>query len=210
MRWLVIWLAANDSGAGCRDGAAVLWADHAGGCSASRNSSTAATSTQLWHVRLARGLAHRREGSAEPGGPEAKTHCSAFVAAMAERRGAYVLRPPEHKQNLLANAQMRWLREHGAERGWRTPCLLCRGAEAANRGELVLEAFENPNPHSPAISRSCGRARRRARNWIEMVRRRPRPASRTRSAPRPRPASATTRAPGRRAAPATCATTPTP
>src|SRR4051812_46582536 len=48
------------------------------------------------------------EDRAVPGGPEAKPHCSAFVAARAERVGIYVLRPPQHRQSLLANAQMRW------------------------------------------------------------------------------------------------------
>lgn len=98
-----------------------------------------------WHVDWQTGDKDRPE----PGGPEAKTHCSAFVAAMAKRVGVYVLRPPEHPQNLLANAQMRWLREHGAEQGWRTLASDVEAQAAANRGELVLEAFENPNPHRP-------------------------------------------------------------
>jgi hypothetical protein len=98
-----------------------------------------------WHVDWRTGEKDR----AEPGGPEAKSHCSAFVAAMAEQLGAYVLRPPEHRQELLANAQMRWLREDGAEQGWQTLPSYVEAQEAANRGELVLEAFENPNPHRP-------------------------------------------------------------
>ena len=44
---------------------------------------------------------------------------------------------------------MRWLREHGAEHGWRTLASDVAAQEAANRGELVLEAFENPDPHRP-------------------------------------------------------------
>lgn len=98
-----------------------------------------------WHVDWRTGEADR----AEPGGREAKTHCSAFVAAMAERVGIYVLRPPEHSQELLANAQMRWLREHGAEHGWYTLQTGADAQAAANRGELVLEAFENPDRHKP-------------------------------------------------------------
>lgn len=98
-----------------------------------------------WHVDWRTGEKDR----ATPGGPEAKTHCSAFVAAMAERIGAYVLRPPEHRQELLANAQMRWLREHGTAYGWRSLPSDVAAQTAANRGELVLEAFENPNPHKP-------------------------------------------------------------
>lgn len=98
-----------------------------------------------WHVDWRTGEKDRTT----PGGPEAKTHCSAFVAAIAERLGAYVLRPPEHRQELLANAQMRWLREHGSEQGWRVLASDMTAQAAANRGELVLEAFENPNPHKP-------------------------------------------------------------
>src|ERR1700722_1486062 len=60
-----------------------------------------------WHIDWRTRSAHRQQ----PGGREAKTHCSAFVAAMAERLRIYVLRPPEHSQALLANAQMRWLRD---------------------------------------------------------------------------------------------------
>ena len=64
-----------------------------------------------WHIDWRTGAKDRTE----PGGAETKSHCSAFVAAMAERLRIYVLRPPEHRQELLANAQMRWLRDHGAE-----------------------------------------------------------------------------------------------
>jgi hypothetical protein len=96
-----------------------------------------------WHVDWRTGATNRKE----PGGPEAKTHCSAFAAAMAERLRIYVLRPPQHKQELLANAQMRWLREHGPEHGWQALASAAEAQTAANQGQLVLEAFENPNPH---------------------------------------------------------------
>jgi hypothetical protein len=98
-----------------------------------------------WHVDWRTGERDRTE----VGGTEAKTHCSAFVAAMAERLRIYVLRPPEHAQKLLANAQMRWLRDHGAEFGWRVLNSQVDAQAAANRGELVLDAFENPDPHRP-------------------------------------------------------------
>ncbi len=133
-----------------------------------------------WHVDWRTGDRDR----AAPGGPEAKTHCSAFVAAMAERLGAYVLRPPEHSQELLANAQMRWLREHGSEQGWWTEASDMDAQAAANRGELVLESFENPNPHRPGHIAIVRRASRRARNWTARAHRRLRLASRTPSAPR--------------------------
>ena len=50
--------------------------------------------------------------------PGKHTHCSAFVAAAAKNLGVYILRPPEHGQKPLANAQNEWLAEEGAARGW--------------------------------------------------------------------------------------------
>jgi hypothetical protein len=84
-----------------------------------------------------------------PAGRPSATHCSAFAAAMAKRLDIYVLRPPEHSQALLANAQMGWLGKDGGESGWRELPSYVEAQEAANRGELVLEAFENPNPRKP-------------------------------------------------------------
>jgi hypothetical protein len=77
------------------------------------------------------------------------THCSAFAAAASERLGVYVLRPPEHGQILLANAQLGWLRDAGVGSGWRSLPDPVAAQAAANRGELVLEAFANPNPERP-------------------------------------------------------------
>jgi hypothetical protein len=111
-----------------------------------------------WHVDWRTGLRDRDE----PGGPEAKTHCSAYVAAMAERLKIYVLRPPEHRQGLLASAQMRWLRDHGAGHGWRALGSDADAQSAANRGELVVAVYENPDPHSPghiAILRPSDKSR---------------------------------------------------
>jgi hypothetical protein len=48
------------------------------------------------------------------------THCSAFVAAACQRLGIYILRPPDHGQVLLANAQYDWLPSPAGEAaGWR-------------------------------------------------------------------------------------------
>jgi hypothetical protein len=77
---------------------------------------------------------------------ESKTHCSAFAAAVAARLGVYVLRPPDYPQELLANAQASWLASGGSGRGWRTLAGYVEAQRAANRGDLVLEAFANPNP----------------------------------------------------------------
>jgi hypothetical protein len=49
-------------------------------------------------------------------GPGNHTHCSAFSAAVAKRLGIYLLRPPEHGQSLLANAQSKWLETAAAEK----------------------------------------------------------------------------------------------
>jgi hypothetical protein len=98
-----------------------------------------------WHVNWRTGETDRET----PGGPQAATHCSAFAAAMADRLGVYLLRPPAHAQDLLANAQMRWLREQGAAHGWRKLASYVQAQEAANGGALVLAAFENPDRHKP-------------------------------------------------------------
>ena len=53
-------------------------------------------------------------------GPGNHTHCSAFAAAAAKKLGIYLLRPPEHGQVLLANAQSGWLESAaGRKSGWR-------------------------------------------------------------------------------------------
>ena len=80
---------------------------------------------------------------------EQATHCSAFAAAVAERLGVYVLRPPEHRQELLASAQVRWLEKDGAAMGWRSLPNVVTAQTAANQGDLVLEAFQSRNPHRP-------------------------------------------------------------
>ena len=78
------------------------------------------------------------------------THCSAFAASAAMRLGVYVLRPPQHTQNLLANAQMGWLRgADAAAAGWRPLADATEAQMRANAGELVLAAVENPDPRKP-------------------------------------------------------------
>lgn len=83
-------------------------------------------------------------------GPGKHTHCSAFAAAAAKQLGVYLLRPPEHGQLLLANAQAQWLSSAKAASEGRLPV---RGAEMAqteaNRGDLVVAVFANPNQHEP-------------------------------------------------------------
>jgi hypothetical protein len=71
------------------------------------------------------------------------THCSAFVAAAAEQLGVHILRPPEHGQALLANAQFEWLGEEGAAEGWRPLPDGAAAQAAANAGQLVVATYES-------------------------------------------------------------------
>jgi hypothetical protein len=82
-----------------------------------------------------------------------KTHCSAFIAALCERQGIYILRPPQHKQELLANAQYDWLASaEGKEKGWHLLSgdnVYKLAQEYANKGYVVVAVYKNPDPHEP-------------------------------------------------------------
>ena len=74
----------------------------------------------LWlahqHVNWSTG---QEDTSVSPTAPGHATHCSAFAAAIGERLGVYMLRPPEHGQVLLANAQTAWFGSEAARAlGW--------------------------------------------------------------------------------------------
>jgi len=89
------------------------------------------------------------------------THCSAFVAAAAEQLGVHILRPPEHGQTLLANAQFEWLGEEGAAEGWRPLPDGDAAQAAANAGQLVVAAYESHYADKPghiAIVRPAARS----------------------------------------------------
>jgi len=77
------------------------------------------------------------------------THCSAFVASAAKRLGIYILRPPEHGQILLANAQYDWLAEEGSPHGWQSLPDGMQAQEFANRGYLVVAAYRNLHDNKP-------------------------------------------------------------
>jgi len=77
------------------------------------------------------------------------THCSAFTAAAAERLGIYILRPPEHPQLLLANAQYDWLATEGGAHGWRQVSDAVEAQHDANQGWLVLAAYRNHHDDKP-------------------------------------------------------------
>ncbi len=79
-------------------------------------------------------------------GKPAKTHCSAFVAAACDRLGIYLLHPPEHSTKNLANAQFRWLVEHGQDQGWKPIASPIEAQHLANEGKVVAAVFLNPNP----------------------------------------------------------------
>src|SRR5262249_14997689 len=77
------------------------------------------------------------------------THCSAFVAAAAREFGIYILRPPEHPQVLLANAQYDWLEQEGATRGWKPLGSAEEAQRYANEGWLVVATYKNHHDDKP-------------------------------------------------------------
>ena len=92
----------------------------------------------------------------EPDMPEAtsgiRTHCSAFVASVCKQSDIYILRPPEHSQILLANAQCDWLdSKDGAQSGWIKieNNVLWEAQKLANEGYIVVACSKNTNRHKP-------------------------------------------------------------
>ena len=78
------------------------------------------------------------------------THCSAFAAAVGLQLGIYLLRPPEHGQELLASAQTAWLASPDAARqGWRPVDTVEEAQTLANQGEMVVLSYANPDPRRP-------------------------------------------------------------
>jgi hypothetical protein len=79
-------------------------------------------------------------------GKGSHSHCSAFAAAAAEKLGVYLLHPPEHSADLLANAQQDWLRAAGTNFGWHAVSSPLEAQQLANQGQLVMVTCKNPNP----------------------------------------------------------------
>jgi len=77
------------------------------------------------------------------------SHCSAFVAAVAVKLGVEILRPPEHSQVLLADAQCNWLADEGVRVGWRLVETPLAAQRFANRGEFVVACYESSDPTLP-------------------------------------------------------------
>jgi hypothetical protein len=86
----------------------------------------------------------------EPRGGSGSTHCSAFAAAVGERLNIYMLRPPQHPQDLLASAQGRWFQTEAARHeGWFQLNSPAQAQMLANLGNLVVLVYINPDPHVP-------------------------------------------------------------
>lgn len=94
----------------------------------------------------------------EPDMPESthgnKTHCSAFIAATCKKLGIYILRPPEHGQVLLANAQEDWLSSAaGKSAGWKpltdNDDLYENAQQLANSGKIVVAIYKNTDEKKP-------------------------------------------------------------
>lgn len=81
--------------------------------------------------------------------PGRHTHCSAFVAAFAKKLGIYILRPPDHGQVLLANAQNEWLASDGPAAGWRPVSSALEAQALANSGLLVVASYHNRRDDKP-------------------------------------------------------------
>ena len=78
------------------------------------------------------------------------THCSQFVAAVADRLAVPLLRPPEHGVVGLANAQCDWLASDAARKtGWVALKDGAAAQAAANDGRLVLASLKNPEATRP-------------------------------------------------------------
>jgi hypothetical protein len=93
----------------------------------------------------------------EPDNPSAEqdihTHCSAFVAAACAKKNIYILRPPDHSIQLLANAQYDWLQTNEAKKmGWvkiESDGAYEKSQVLANKGYFVLATFKSKNPKLP-------------------------------------------------------------
>jgi hypothetical protein len=82
-----------------------------------------------------------------------KTHSAAFVAAACEKLKIVILRPPEHGQDLLSNAQFDWLSTSAAvAQAWKHIPGDNRYAQAqdlANKGFVVVAVVKNSDEHKP-------------------------------------------------------------
>jgi len=83
-------------------------------------------------------------------GPDKASHCSAFAGAVGLRLNVYILRPPEHPQQLLASAQGEWLATKAAQdAGWTNITDPAHAQHLANLGAFVVVDYVSPDPHTP-------------------------------------------------------------
>lgn len=89
-------------------------------------------------------------GDPLPNKPKGTTHCSAYAAAAAYRLQIYLLRPPDHGQYRLSNAQGHWLdSDEGRKAGWKAISTPAEAQTLTNQGWLVLVTYINPNEADP-------------------------------------------------------------
>jgi len=88
-----------------------------------------------------------KTGKFDPNERAMSSHCSGFVAAVCNNFNIYILRPPDHPQEYLANAQFDWLRDHGATYGWMLVNTPDKAQQLANQGLLVVVTYKNPQYH---------------------------------------------------------------
>jgi hypothetical protein len=105
-----------------------------------------------------------RTGEHDPAARALKGHCSAFAAAVCAAFDLYILRPPEHREWLLANAQCNWLLQEGPRHGWARVDDGASAQRLANRGNLVLACYKNRERDDPghiAVIRPSGKSLKR-------------------------------------------------
>ncbi len=90
-----------------------------------------------------------RTGEHDPAARPLKGHCSAFAAAACAALHVYILRPPDHDERLLANAQCGWLEEEGRRHGWRRTEDPLWAQGLANEGNIVVACYRNPDRTDP-------------------------------------------------------------
>ncbi|MFA4876346.1 MAG: hypothetical protein WC586_02960 [Methanoregula sp.] len=85
------------------------------------------------------------------------THCSNFVAAATLRLGVYILRPPEHDQDNLVNAQNDWLNSQVAkDAGWTQIPDAVSAQYYANQGYLVVTSTKGSDRDSSDYAKMFG------------------------------------------------------
>lgn len=78
------------------------------------------------------------------------THCSAYVASLLKQQGIYILRPPKHPSEDLANFQFEYLlSKEGKKEGWRELKTPTEAQAAANEGRFVVAVVQNRDLAKP-------------------------------------------------------------